>query len=748
MTALVGLVGGVVLSLSGFETLARWLWGGATLVGLTHSAVDAARSLYRRRAAADLIALVAMCGALFAREELAGAVIAAMLASGGALERYANQRARRELDALLAHAPHLVHRREQGKLVDVSVSEVAIGDVLLVRSGEVVAVDGMVMSACASLDESALTGEARPVVRREGESVRSGAVNIGSVIELRVTVRPEDSTFAAILRLVQSAERNKAPFVRLADRYAWWLVAVTFVVAVSAWLVSGDGARALAVLVVATPCPLIIAAPVAIVGGVSRAARHGVLVKGGAALEALALTSVALLDKTGTVTTSAPELLSVECFGSYTGDELIRLAASLEQLTNHPFGAALVAEARRRELRLELPCEVEEATGLGLTGKVAGRVVRVGQLGWVAPETSTAGALRVVLRRVAEEGSSAVLIALDGVLAGALVFHDPIRAEAPRVVAGLRKAGVRSIHIVTGDHPDVADLVGDAIGADRVYAERSPEEKVDVVRALAAEGATIMVGDGMNDAPALALADVGVAMGARGASAASEAADVVLLGDRLEGLLVVRRIAQRATRIARQSVLAGMALSAGAMVVAAIGLLPPVAGAVLQEGIDALVILNALRVLAGDRPRTQASMRELARTLADDHARLRPSVARLASLAATIDTLPCAVVLAELKSLQSSLEHELWPHEQSEQQTAYPQVRRLLYPDDPTGPLIHTHHEIRRRIRLLGRMLQQLPAQGPDVFDLRELRRALYGLHAVLCLHFAQEDELYGALEA
>jgi hypothetical protein len=296
----------------------------------------------------------------------------------------------------------------------------------------------------------------------------------------------------------------------------------------------------------------------------------------------------------------------------------------------------------------------------------------------------------------------------------------------------------------------VAELVGDALGVDRVFAERTPDDKVDVVKRARLEGITAMVGDGINDAPALALADVGIAMGARGATAASEAADIVLTSDRLDSLVLATRIAQRTRRIAQQSVFAGMGLSLVAMLVAAAGYLAPVAGAVLQEGIDVLVILNALRALGGSglHPRKQGDTKALARGLASIHKGLKPYVTELSSLAARLDVLPRAVARTQLEHLHDALEHELLPHERDEQEHVYPLLSAMLAEEDPTGPLIQTHQEIRRLTRLFGRLVLQLPKDGAEPYDYRDIRRVLYGLHAILSLHFAQEDELYSLLEA
>ena len=748
--ALVGLAGGAVLHFVRAGDASRWVWAATTCVVLIPTFLSMLKGLLRRETGVDLIAVFAMAGSLTLGEYLAGAIIAVMLTGGAALERFAVARARRELSALLKRAPRVAHRRAGADILDVDVGEVVLGDVLIIKPGEVVPTDGIVSAGSAVLDESALTGEAKPVRLDAGTPVRSGGSNAGSPFELRVTALAAESTYAGIIRLVKAAEESKAPFVRLADRYALGFLGLTIVFAAVAWIAEGSPIRALAVLVVATPCPLILAAPAAMIAGVSRAAKHGIIVKGGGPLETFARIRVLLLDKTGTVTCARPQVVAVETFGSMSSDDLVRHAASVEQVSVHPFAPAILAEARNRSVALSFPSEVHEQMGTGIAGTVDGRRVAVGQLAFADPHAPRTAELRSIAMRTAVEGSSSVYVSVDGALAGVLLLEDPIRPEAPRALRSLRAAGVGRIHLVTGDHPDVAELVGDALGIDRVFAERTPEEKVEVIRAVRAEGVTAMVGDGINDAPALALADVGIAMGARGATAASEAADVVLTVDRLEGLVLATHIAQRTRRIALQSVFVGMGLSVVAMVFAAIGYITPVAGALLQEVIDVLVILNALRALGGGSSlaakRVQAS--GVGQALASAHRFLRPHVGELAALAARLDTLPPAEARAALERVREMLEKELLPHEREEQQTAYPLLGKLLEPEDPTGPLIQTHHEIHRLTRLFGRLVAQLPSAGPEACDLRDLRRTLYGLHAVLTLHFAQEEELYSLFDA
>ncbi|HUB07285.1 MAG TPA: heavy metal translocating P-type ATPase [Myxococcales bacterium] len=749
VAALAGLVAGGLLALFGCPAVAGWAWGSATALVLAASALSAARGLWHGQFGADLIALLAMAGALALGQLLAGAIIAVMLTGGAALERFAAGRARRELSALLAREPRVAHRRVGEAVVAVPIAEVGVGDRLVVAPGEVLPTDGWLESAAAVLDESALTGEARPIQLRAGASLRSGGTNAGGPFEMRVTQEAARSTYAGIVRLVSAAEQSKAPFVRLADRYALVFLLATVGVAGTAWILLHDPVRALAVLVVATPCPLILAAPAAILSGVSKAARNGIIVKGGGALETLARVKVLLLDKTGTLTLGRPQVTDVESFGAPAA-EVVRLAASVEQLSMHPFAPAIVAEARGRGLEPAFPEDVHEEMGRGVSGRVGERRVAVGQLAWAQPDGSPPPEVRSLAIRTQAEGSSSVFVAVDGRLAGALILEDPLRGEAPRAVRELRAAGVARIHLVTGDHPDVAELVGDALGLDRVFAERTPEEKVEVVRQLRAEGVTAMVGDGVNDAPALALADVGVAMGARGATAASEAADIVLTADRLEGLVVAMRIAKRTRRIALQSVVAGMGLSLAAMGVAAAGLLSPIAGAILQEGIDVLVILNALRALGGGglAPRPSAAVSGLAQRLSAAHQALKPRIRELAALAARLDLLAPGEAKQRLEATGCMLEEELLPHEREEQRSAYPVLARMLQPEDPTGPLVQTHHEIQRLVRLFSRLVAALPPGGPGPDDLRDLRRALYGLNAVLTLHFAQEEELYSLLEA
>jgi heavy metal translocating P-type ATPase len=602
-----GLATGLVLWLAGEVDAAGIAWLVVAGCGAGYACWAMVDSLRRRRVGVDLIALLALLGAMAVGELLAAAVISVMLASGRALEGWAAGRARRDLAGLLDRVPRTARLRRDGALSEVPLDEIVPGDVVLVAHGDLVPVDGTVATRRAVLDESALTGEAVPVERAAGEPVRSGVVNAGDPFDLAATARAADSTYAGIVRLVTEAENSQAPFVRLADRYALWFLPFSLAAAGLAWAVAGP-ARAVAVLVVATPCPLILAAPVALVAGMSVAARRGVVVKGGGVLERLAQGTTLLLDKTGTLTSGRPAVTAIWPAGPWSAADVLGLAASLDQESGHVLAAAVVGAARERGARLALPRQAEEVPGEGIRGLVDGHRVAVGKAAWcgiggAAGVPEWAAAAR---RRARRDGSLTVYTAIDGEPAGVIILDDPVRPDAAGTIRALRAGGIRRVVMVTGDRPEVAANVSTAIGVDEVLSEQTPAEKLDTVTAERRRGTVIMVGDGINDAPALALADVGIAMGARGATASSQAADAVLTVDRLDRLGEVMWLARRTRRIALQSVLAGMAMSVAAMAVAAVGWLPAVWGALLQEAIDLAVILNALRALSPGRREPEA----------------------------------------------------------------------------------------------------------------------------------------------
>jgi heavy metal translocating P-type ATPase len=745
-----GLMLGLVATFGGNDALAWWAWTVPALLVAVWLAASIVTDLIRHEAGVDIIAVLAIGGALLLDESLAAAVIAVMLATGNWLERFAAGRAHRELSALISRAPQTVHRHELGTIVDHPIAVVEVGDRILVKPGEVVPVDGAVTGVPAVLDESALTGEPRLATRQPGDPVSSGTLNAGAPFDLVASATAERSTYAGIVRLVEEAQSSKAPFVRVADRYALLFVPLALGLAALAWILSGDPVRALAVLVVATPCPLLLAVPIAIVAGISRAARRGIIVKGGGALESIARARVLLFDKTGTLTAGRPQLADVVTAPGQTEHDVLRIAASLEQVSPHVLASSIVAGARERGVALVLPESVVEAPGSGVSGRVAGHTVLSGTPDFASGGAGLPGWARDVRRRVSLEGATSVFVAVDGVLLGALVLEDPIRPETPRVIRSLRRAGVRRTVMVTGDQYGVADMVAEAIGVDAVLAERTPVDKVDAVRDERgdAHGILVMVGDGINDAPALAAADVGVAMGARGATASSEAADIVITVDRLDRLPEAIRIARRSRAIAVQSVAVGMGLSIAAMLAATTGALAPVAGALLQEAIDVVVILNALRALGGGLERVPKipGWTEISTRLRNEHRVLAPSIARLRAVADGLGDLPAGLARDELEEIRLFLLTTLIPHEEAEDREVFPLLAVAMENDDVTAALHRTHTEIFHLIRLMDRLVGEVPEEGPGPEDLTDLRRVLYGLDAILRLHMAQEEELYSVL--
>jgi len=742
-----GLVAGGVLYLASARGAANEAWIAAGVCGAAYALWAMADSLHRGRLGVDVIALLALAGALAVGEYLAAAVISVMLASGRALEAWAGRRARRDLHALLDRAPRTARRYTRGTLETLPLEAIDPGDRLLVAPGEVVPVDGTVTRAPAVLDESALTGEPLPVERSQGQPVSSGAVNAGGPFDLVATAKAADSTYAGIVRMVSEAEESQAPFVRLADRYALWFLLVTVAAAAAAWALAGPS-RAVAVLVVATPCPLILAAPVALVSGLSVAARRGVLVKGGAVLERLAQCSTLLLDKTGTLTMGHPELAAILPAAGLPAAEVLRLAASLDQVSEHVLASAIVSAAAERRYELTLPERVEEVPGQGIRGTVAGHQVAVGKAGWAGVAGAPLWA-KTARRQSRLDGALTVFVAVDGKPAGVLLLDDPVRPDAGRTVRSLRRGGMTRIVMVTGDRADVAAAVGAVIGVDEVLAERTPADKLDAVRMERHRAPTIMVGDGINDAPALALADVGVAMGARGATASSQAADAVLTVDRLGRLGEVAALARRTRRIARQSALAGMAMSLAAMGLAAAGFLPAVWGALLQEGIDVVVILNALRALrpGSSSMRLTAADAALTTRFRGEHEAIRAGIDQLREAADSLGTVPPGEAMTRVARVHRLLVEEIEPHEQAEERELYPALDRVLGGNEPTATMSREHAEICHQIRRLGQLLEDIGGEDPDDADLADLRGLLYGLHAILRLHTSQEDESYLSLD-
>jgi heavy metal translocating P-type ATPase len=594
ITTVAGLGSGAIAAWSGASHLASLAWWMGTVPVLMALTFEIVRSLSRGDFGLDVIAALSMTSALAIGEPLAANVVALMYAGGNLLERFAERRARAEMTGLLERVPRTAVRRTGTGLETVAIGTIVAGDIVLVRQGEVVPVDGRLAAGqAATLDMSSLTGESIPQpVSAEGE-VLSGSVCIARPFEM-VTLRPAaESTYASIVRLVEAAQAHKAPMSRLADRYAIGFLALTVTMAALAWLSSGMPERAVAVLVVATPCPLILAVPVALISGLSRAARAGVLLKSGGVLEKMAAIKTLVVDKTGTLTHGTARVQRIEVAERFDENEILRLAASLDQASTHVLATALADAAAHRGLPLSPPYGTDEEPGAGIVGWVDGRRVAVGGRGFVMRAT---GAASPVPASPAQHGVT-ISVAVDGSAAGEIFMEDPLRSDAKDTLDDLRSLGVAQVILASGDQQIVADRLGASLPLDEVYGELSPGAKAELVAARHSAGPVMMVGDGVNDAPALAAADVGVAMGARGSVASTEAADAVILVDDLRPLARGIAIAQRSRAIALQSVWAGLAMSMAAMLIAMLGYLPPVQGALLQEAIDVAVVLNALRAL-------------------------------------------------------------------------------------------------------------------------------------------------------
>ena len=593
LLAATGLIAGLAVWFAGRTDVANLIWIAGVVPALVALVVEILRSLRSGEVGLDIVAALSMSAALVFGETLAAAVVAVMYSGGTFLESFAEGRARREMHDLLSRVPRTATRHLNGGLEDVPLDEIAPGDRLLIRQGDVVPVDGTVASDAAFLDTSALTGESLPVRLAQGADAMSGSTNAGEAFDLTATREAKHSTYAGIVRLVETAQASKAPMSRLADRWSLGFLAVTVSIAFAAWWGTGDPIRAVAVLVVATPCPLILAVPVALVAGLSRAAHFGVLIKGAGPLETMARIETLILDKTGTLTEGRPQIVSIDSHAGKSEDDILRLAAALDQASKHPVAQAIVAAAKARGFTLPVPSDVAEIPGEGVVGQVGGHSVIVGGDDFVASRVGRMGGDHPAKGA----GSVLVAVAVDGHMAGHLVMSDPLREGAGAMLDGLRAQGIGRILLATGDRADVAERVTEGLGLDGLRAGLTPDQKVLLVLSERKHGPVMMVGDGVNDAPALAAADVGVAMGARGAAASAEAADVVLLVDRLDRLGPGIEIARTARRIAVESVVAGIGLSMLGMIAAALGYLTPVQGALLQEVIDVAVILNALRVL-------------------------------------------------------------------------------------------------------------------------------------------------------
>lgn len=545
------------------------------------------KKLFAREFGSDLLAGISILTAAAMGEYLVGAIIVLMLSGGEALEQFATRRASSVLDALARRMPLVAHRKADHTIVDIRLDQVAVGDHLLVLPHEICPVDGEVIEGNGVMNEAYLTGEPFELSKTPGSKVVSGAVNGEMALTIVAEHLAEDSRYAKIMRVMEQTQEQRPRLRRLGDMLGAWYTPLAVLVAVAAWLVTGNPERFLAVVVIATPCPLILAIPVAVIGAISLSARHSIIIKNPAALEQLTSCRTLIFDKTGTLTYGEPTLTEIFPAPGIDANELLRLTASLEKFSRHPLAGAVVRAAAERKLVLDTAEHIAERPGTGLVGTVAGRELRITGRGKVKPEPP---GLPVSLSGLE------CLVFLDGAYAGALCFHDAPRLDTRPFVQHLKPLHrVNRVLLVSGDRESEVRYLASQAGITEIYAGQTPEQKVVIVQAETKKAQTLFVGDGINDAPALVAATVGVAFGPN-SDITTEAADAVILTASLGKVDTLLHISHRMRTIALQSAVGGMAVSAVGMGFAALGYLPPVEGAILQELIDLAAVLNAVRV--------------------------------------------------------------------------------------------------------------------------------------------------------
>lgn len=580
----------LVATIMGYGNFAHIILSVTALISVIPILWDIYQSLRHGEYGVDILAATAIITSVLLGEVWAGIVIVVMLTGGEALEDYAEKRAKTELTALLDRAPKKAHVLRGRKIIDVAVKQVNVGDKVLIKPGEVVPVDGIIIEGTSSMDESSLTGEPLPIEKTIGEQILSGAINQESAITIKAQHTSEDSQYEQIIKLVKAASSSQSPFVRLADRYSIPFTIIAFVIAGAAWALSGEVIRFLEVLVVATPCPLILGAPIAIISGMSRAAKQGIIIKTGGALERLAGAKTMAFDKTGTLTMGRPVVDSIVTLNNASRNEVLEIAAAMEQNSNHILAKAIVEKAKKEGIKLPKLKGVQEVTGQGLKATYKSQIILVGKLSFmeqagIAPKKAIPAAVKA---------QTSAYIARDNELIGVITFNDELREETRPTITRLKELGIKHLLMITGDNKTTANTIARKLGIDNVQAECLPADKLIAMENVK-NRPVAFVGDGVNDAPVLTASDVGVALGARGSTAASESADIVVMLDDFSKVADSVEISKRTLFIAKQSILIGIFISIGLMFIFATGKFKPVYGAAVQELVDVAVIINALR---------------------------------------------------------------------------------------------------------------------------------------------------------
>ncbi len=589
---IVSFVVSLILWLLSYHLISNWILGISVIIAVIPLLVDMFTDLRSGKYGIDILAATAMIASVALGQYWTGIIIALMLTGGEGLEDYAENRAKSELTALLQRRPTIAHLIKGKNTTDVNVKHIKVGDRISILPGEVVPVDGIIFDGISSFDESSLTGESLPVDKKNGDQILSGSINIEGSIIVKVIRTEENSQYAQIIKLVKAASLSESPFVRLADRYSIPFTAVAFLIAGSVWFVSGHAIRFLEVIVVATPCPLLLAAPIALISGMSRASKHGIIIKNGSAIERLAEVKTVAFDKTGTLTNGKPVVENLEVFNKFTKSDVLKYAASLEQNSNHILASAIVAYSTQQKIKSRSAKQVKEQAGLGLSGRLQGKHILIGR--WDLMSDNNINSPKNFKPNT--QKSTSTYIAIDGELAGVFSFIDELRPNSKLMISRLKNLGIKNFLMITGDHMTAAKNIASKLGIDNIVASALPSDKMRTIEDIPKnERPLAFVGDGVNDAPVLTLADVGIALGAKGSTAASEAADVVIMLDDINKVASALEIAKRTFYIAKQSILIGIFISIGLMVIFATGRIKPIYGAILQELVDVFVIFNALR---------------------------------------------------------------------------------------------------------------------------------------------------------
>ena len=588
--ALITVVVGLGLQFTHHKVAVHWLLSIVAILELIPLIIAMWHDVQSGKYGIDILAATAIIASVLLGEYWAAIIIVVMLTGGEALEHYAQHRAKSELNALLAHAPQTAYVLRKGKTIQIKVDEIKVGDKLIIKAGEVVPADAQIIEGRANFDESSLTGESLPQAKKTGDTLLSGSINIDGPVTAKALATAADSHYQQIIKLVRSASHSQAPFVRLADRYSLPFTVLAYAIAVTVWIISGQAIRFLEVIVVATPCPLLLAAPIAVISGMARASRYGIIVKTGGALERLAEAKTFAFDKTGTLTAGLLKVNSVVAYAGYKKTEILSLAAGLEQNSNHLVARAIVESARRQKLKATKAKHVKEISGRGLEAQIKGQKVIVGRLSLLQQND-----VKLPARfKISDIKQTVVYVAIDGHLAGAITLSDELRPETKMTLNRLTELKVKEFIMVTGDNQTTAKAIAKQLAISTVHAETLPVDKLRVMEAIK-ERPVAFIGDGVNDAPVLTAADIGIALGARGSTAASESADMVIMLDDISRVATAREIAGKTFGIARQSILIGIAMSIGLMLVFSTGKFTPLEGAVIQEAVDVFVIFNALR---------------------------------------------------------------------------------------------------------------------------------------------------------